>query len=33
MLKGKKWIAVLTMLLFAVALTFLARENENPKRQ
>ena len=33
MLKGKKWIAVLTMLLFAVALTFLARENENAKRQ
>ena len=33
MLKGKKWIAFLTMFLFVAALTFLSRENGSAKRQ
>ena len=33
MLKGKKWIAFLTMFLFVAALTFLSRENGSATRQ
>lgn len=33
MLKGKKWIAFLTMFLFVAAITFLSRENGSAKRQ
>lgn len=33
MLKGKKWIAVLTIVLFTAALSYFAREKNNAERQ